>query len=75
VDAAPTRTSGDRLPSNERVGRMSSGWSTAMRKSSSKGVLTGVAFTQRGVVLGELIVEENQKEGLSLESTNSTKRV
>jgi hypothetical protein len=46
-----------------------------MRKSSSKGVLTGVAFTQRGVVLGELIVEENQKEGLSLESTNSTKRV
>ncbi|MDA9787245.1 hypothetical protein N9D57_00740 [bacterium] len=35
VDAAPTRTSGDRLPSNERVGRMSSGWSTAMRKSSS----------------------------------------
>ena len=40
-----------------------------------KGVLTGVALTKRGVVLGELIVEENQKEGLSLESTNSTKRV
>ena len=30
-----------------------------------KGVLTGVAFTQRGVALGELIVEENQKEGLT----------
>jgi hypothetical protein len=43
------------LPSNERVGRMSSGWSTAMRKSSSsKGVLTGVALTQRGVVLGRI---------------------
>ena len=25
-------------------------------------MLTGVAFTQRGVVLGDLIVEENQKE-------------
>jgi len=37
-------------------------------------VLTGVAFTQRGVVLGELIVEENQKEGLSLESTNRTNK-